>query len=54
MGELPGAEELDSTDPLDSFMAAFTHVVSSRKYDFTEELRRGIHLATGTRTEFCE
>lgn len=51
---LPGPDELDSTDPLDSLMTAFAHVVKQNKTDFTEELKLSIHLATGTRTEFCE
>jgi len=54
MTDLPGPEFLDSTDPLDSFMEAFNKVVSDRSTGFTEEVKKGIHLATGTRTEFCE
>ena len=54
MGELPKDDELVSTDPLDSFMSAFMKIVSDRSMDFTKEVRQGIHLATGTRTEFCE
>jgi hypothetical protein len=53
-GELPPPDEIDSTDPLDSFMAAFTKVISERNLDFTSDVKRNIHLATGTRTEFCE
>jgi len=52
--ELPAPEELDSTDPLDSFMVAFNQVTADRSTDFTPEVQKGIHLATGTRTEYCE
>ena len=54
MSELPAPEELDSTDPLDSFIEAFQQIVDDRATDFTEEARRRIHLATGTRTDYCE
>lgn len=54
MSELPSPDELDSTDPLDSLMTAFVEIVNAKNTDFTEEVKQGIHLATGTRTEFCE
>ena len=54
MSELPSMDELDSTDPLDSLMIAFVEIVTAKNADFTEEVKKGIHLATGTRTEFCE
>jgi len=54
MGELPPQEDMDSTDALDSLMCAFVKVINDRALDFTDEIRKGIHLATGTRTEFCE
>jgi hypothetical protein len=53
-GELPSMNDLDSTDPLDSLMIAFCEIVNNRSTDFNEEVKRGIHLATGRRTEFCE
>lgn len=53
-GLLPGADDLDSTDPLDSFMTSFVKIVEDRALDWTAEVKRGIHLATGTRTEFAE
>ena len=28
--------------------------MSDKSINYTEEVRKGIHLATGTRTEFCE
>lgn len=39
MGNLPKDDELVSTDPLDSFMAAFMKIVSDRSMDFTKEVR---------------
>lgn len=54
MSTLPPSEQLDSTDPLDSFLEAFDKVVQKRATDLTGELKRCIHLATGTRTEYCE
>jgi len=54
MSELPHPDELDSTDPLDSFMEAFHKILSERATDFNEDVKRGIHLATGVRTRFCE
>lgn len=45
---------MDSTDPLDSFLEAFQKIVTSRASGFTDDVKRGIHLATGTRTEYCE
>lgn len=54
MSELPSQDELDSTDPLDSLMTAFVEIINGKNTDFTEEVKKGIHLATGTRTEFCE
>jgi hypothetical protein len=54
MCELPPAEELDSTDPLDSFLEAIQKIMSKGATDLNDEVRRGIHLATGTRTEYCE
>ena len=54
MGDLPSFDELDSTDPLDSLMIAFVEIINAKNTDFTEEVKKGIHLATGTRTEFCE
>lgn len=53
MGDLP-TEDLDSTDPLDSLMGAFCKIVNDKSIDFTEEVKKGIHLATGIRTGFCE
>jgi hypothetical protein len=54
MSDLPPMDELDSTDPLDSVMIAFVEIITAKNTDFTDELKQGIHLATGTRTEFCE
>lgn len=54
MSELPSPEDLDSTEPLDSFMEAFAKVVADRSTDFTDDVRKGLHLATGIRTRFCE
>lgn len=54
MADLPPMEELDSTDPLDSLMIAFVEIINQKSTDFTEDVQKGIHLATGTRTEFCE
>ena len=54
MGELPSADEMDSTDPLDSLMCAFVKIITDKATDFTDEVSSGIHLSTGTRTEFCE
>jgi len=53
MGDLP-TEDLDSTDPLDSLMGAFCKIVNDKSIDFSEEVKKGIHLATGIRTGFCE
>ena len=47
-------DELVSTDPLDSFIVAFNKVIVDNSFDFNEEVRSNIHLATGTKTEFCE
>lgn len=54
MGDLPLASEMDSTDPLDSFIEAVHKIIEDKSIDFTEEVRKGIHLATGIRTDFCE
>ena len=54
MSELPPMDELDSTDPLDSVMIALIEMITAKNADFTDEVKQGIHLATGTRTEFCE
>jgi hypothetical protein len=54
MAELPPSEELDSTEALDSFMEAFNKIVSERAVNFTADVKKSLHLATGTRTEFCE
>lgn len=54
MSDLPSMDELDSTDALDSLMIAFVEIITEKNTDFTEEVKKGIHLATGTRTEFCE
>lgn len=54
MGEMPPQEEMDSTDALDSFMEAFYKIVQDKSFNFTPEVRKGIHLATGVRTSFCE
>ena len=54
MGDLPPPEQLVSTDPLDSLMTAIYQVIKDRSLDFTDEVRENIHLATGTRTDFCE
>lgn len=54
MGELPCADDMDSTDPLDSLMIAFVKIITDKNIDFTHEVKSSIHLATGTRTEFCE
>jgi len=35
-------------------MEAFNIIVTSRATDLTDEVRKNIHLSTGTRTEFCE
>ena len=53
MGELPSADEMDSTDPLDSLMCAFVKIITDKSIDYNDDVRSGIHLATGTRTEFC-
>ena len=53
-GELPPDDDMDSTDPLDSFMYAFVKIVNEKAINWTTEVRRGIHLATHTRTDFCE
>ena len=45
---------MDSTEPLDSFMYAFVKIVNDKSINWTHEVRRGIHLATHTRTDFCE
>lgn len=54
MGELPPESELDSTDALDSLLVAFEKIVDTKATDFTDAVRRGLHLATGTRTDYCE
>jgi hypothetical protein len=54
MGRLPPPDELDSTEPLDSVMEAVAQIVKQRTVNFTDEVKRSIHLATGTRTEYCE
>ena len=54
MGELPPSEDMDSTDPLDSLMCAFVKIITDKAIDFTAEVKGGIHLATGTRTDFCD
>ena len=54
MGDLPISTELDSTDPMDSFIGAAHKIMTDKSIDFTDEVRKGIHLATGIRTEFCE
>ena len=54
MGDLPPPEDMDSTDPLDSLMGAFVKIITDKAIDFTDEVRRGIHLATGVRTDFCD
>jgi len=54
MGDLPFAGEMDSTDPLDSFIEAVFKIIEDKSIDFTDEVKKGIHLATGIRTEFCE
>jgi len=54
MGELPAPDGMDSTDPLDSLMEAFVKITTDKATDFTEDVKKGIHLATGTRTDFCE
>jgi len=54
MGELPPPEDMDSTDPLDSLMCAFVKIITDKAIDFTDEVKSSIHLATGTRTEFCD
>lgn len=46
--------QLVSTDPLDSFIVAFNKVIEDNSYDFSEEVRDNIHLAAGTKTEYCE
>lgn len=53
-GELPPDDDMDSTDPLDSFMYAFVKIVNDKSINWTNDVRRGIHLATHTRTDFCE
>ena len=45
---------MDHTEPLDSFIEAVYKIMKEKSIDFTEEVRKGIHLATGIRTEFCE
>jgi hypothetical protein len=52
-GELPEPEDLNSTDPLDSLMTAVASLVSSRTTNFDAETQKEVHLATGTRTDFC-
>lgn len=54
MDNLPSKYEIDSTDPLDSFMVAFIKIITDRSMDFTLDVKKGIHLATGVRTDFCE
>lgn len=54
MAELPPPEELDSTEALDSFMEAFHRIVNERAVNFSADVKKSLHLATGTRTEFCE
>jgi len=54
MADMPPQDELDSTEPLDSLMEAVQQIVSERQVNFTDEVKRNIHLATGTRTEYCE
>jgi hypothetical protein len=53
MGEIPRMKDMDSTDPLESFMMAFLKIIDLKSYDFNDEVKKSIHLATGTRTEFC-
>ena len=47
-------KDLDSTDPLDSFIQSFYKVATEKTHDFSESYKKGIHLATGMKTEFCE
>lgn len=54
MGEIPRSRDIDSTDPLESFMMAFIKIINEKYYNFSEEIKKSIHLATGIRTEFCE
>lgn len=54
MDNLPNKTDLDSTDPLDSFMVAFVKIVTDKSVDLNQDVKKGIHLATGTRTDFCE
>ena len=54
MGDIPRKKDIDSTDPLESFMIAFLKIVDQKSYDFNDEVKKNIHLATGTRTEFCQ
>ena len=54
MNELPPFDELDSTDALDSLMMAFNEIITAKNTDFTDEVKKSLHLATGTRTEFYD
>lgn len=46
--------DLDSTEPLDSFLDALYFMVSDNVCDYNESVQQRIHLATGVRTEVCE
>ena len=35
MDYLPNKNDIDSTDPLDSFMVAFVKIITDRSMDFT-------------------
>ena len=40
MCQLPPADDLDSTEPLDSVMEAVAHIVKNRIPNFTDEIKR--------------
>jgi hypothetical protein len=40
MEDLPKKSEIDSTDPLDSFMVAFIKIINDRSTDFSLEVKK--------------
>lgn len=46
--------DLDSTEPLDSFLDSLYFMVSDNVCDYNDAVQGKIHLATGVRTEVCE